>query len=80
MRSSRPIMGLAIFPESTGSIPETSTPGNATSAPAEASRAMATYRQLLDWVRKPCDFLTDEQRALILGGTPERYLGAFGLR
>ncbi|HLZ08117.1 MAG TPA: hypothetical protein VKT80_05970 [Chloroflexota bacterium] len=41
---------------------------------------MATYRQLLDWVRKPCDFLTDEQRALILGGTPERYLGAFGLR
>jgi len=40
----------------------------------------ATYRQLLDWVRKHCDFLTDEQRALILGGTAEQYLAGFGLR
>ena len=33
-----------------------------------------TYRQLLDFVRKHCDFLTDEQRAAILGGNAERAL------
>jgi predicted TIM-barrel fold metal-dependent hydrolase len=39
----------------------------------------ATYRQHLDWVRKHCDFLTDAQRADILGGTAERYLRKIGV-
>jgi L-fuconolactonase len=35
-----------------------------------------TYRQLFDWVRRHCAFLTDTQRADILGGTAERFLKA----
>jgi predicted TIM-barrel fold metal-dependent hydrolase len=38
----------------------------------------ATYRQLLDWVRNHCSFLTDAQRAAILGGNAERYLKVAG--
>jgi len=33
-----------------------------------------TYRQLLDWVRRHCAFLSDEQKAAIVGGTAERFL------
>lgn len=33
-----------------------------------------TYRQLLDWVRRHCAFLSDDQKARILGGTAERFL------
>jgi predicted TIM-barrel fold metal-dependent hydrolase len=33
-----------------------------------------TYRQLLDWVRKHCEFLSAEQKAGILGGNAERFL------
>jgi predicted TIM-barrel fold metal-dependent hydrolase len=38
----------------------------------------ATYQQLLDWVRTHCAFLSDEQRALILGGTAEKFLKTLG--
>ena len=34
----------------------------------------ATYRQWLDWVRRHCPFLTEEQRAEVLGGAAERVL------
>lgn len=37
-----------------------------------------TYRQLLDWVRRHCHFLTDVQRNQILGGTAERFLQTVG--
>ena len=37
-----------------------------------------TYRQLLDWVRRHCSFLSDGQRAAILGGTAERFLATVG--
>lgn len=33
-----------------------------------------TYRQLLDWVRRHCAFLSAEQKALVLGGTARRFL------
>jgi len=33
-----------------------------------------TYRQLLDWVRRHCTFLSAEQKALVLGGTTRRFL------
>jgi hypothetical protein len=33
-----------------------------------------TYRQLLDWVRRHCSFLSHEQKTQILGGTAERFL------
>jgi predicted TIM-barrel fold metal-dependent hydrolase len=39
----------------------------------------ATYRQHLDWIRKHCAFLTDEQRADILGGTAQRFLASVGV-
>jgi predicted TIM-barrel fold metal-dependent hydrolase len=35
-----------------------------------------TYRQLLDWVRRHCAFLSDEQRAAVVGRTAERFLEA----
>jgi predicted TIM-barrel fold metal-dependent hydrolase len=38
----------------------------------------ATYRQLLDWVRRHCQFLTAEQKDLICGGTAERFLRTIG--
>ena len=34
-----------------------------------------TYNQCLDQFRRHCDFLTDEQRADILGGTAARLMG-----
>jgi predicted TIM-barrel fold metal-dependent hydrolase len=34
----------------------------------------ATYRQLLDWVRRHCPFLSRPQRAEVLGGAAERVL------
>lgn len=37
----------------------------------------ATYRQLLDIVRVHCPFLTDQQRADLLGGAAERFLAQF---
>ncbi len=33
-----------------------------------------TYRQLLDWVRRHCDFLTVEQKSQVLGGNAERFI------
>jgi predicted TIM-barrel fold metal-dependent hydrolase len=39
-----------------------------------------TYRQLLDWVRRHSAFLTDEQRAGIIGGNAERFLKEAGVK
>ena len=36
-----------------------------------------TYRQLLDYVRVHCAFLSEDQRAAILGGNAERFLAQF---
>lgn len=33
-----------------------------------------TYRQLLDWVRRHCEFLSAEDKAKIVGGNAERFL------
>lgn len=33
-----------------------------------------TYRQLLDWVRRHCAFLTAEQKQMILGGAAQKFL------
>jgi hypothetical protein len=38
----------------------------------------ATYRQLLDWVRRHCPFLSEAQRAEVLGGAAERVLRELG--
>ena len=35
-----------------------------------------TYRQLLDWVRRHCAFLSEDQKAAIVGRTAERFLKA----
>jgi predicted TIM-barrel fold metal-dependent hydrolase len=37
-----------------------------------------TYRQHVDWVRKHCEFLTDEQRQCLLGGAAEKFLEEVG--
>jgi predicted TIM-barrel fold metal-dependent hydrolase len=39
--------------------------------------SLATYTQLLDVVRRHCPFLTDAQRADVLGGAAERFLAQF---
>jgi len=38
----------------------------------------ATYRQLLEYVRRRCDFLTEAQLADVLGGTAERLIRSVG--
>jgi predicted TIM-barrel fold metal-dependent hydrolase len=38
----------------------------------------ATYRQLLDWVRQHCGFLSEEERGEVLGGAAERVLRELG--
>ncbi|MBI2940072.1 MAG: amidohydrolase [Chloroflexi bacterium] len=37
-----------------------------------------TYRQLLDYVRRHCAFLTADQRQMVLGGAAERFLRGLG--
>jgi hypothetical protein len=41
-------------------------------------RAFCTYRQCVDYVRKHCGFLTDDEKALILGGNAADLIGLNG--
>ena len=37
--------------------------------------AWCTYRQAIDFIRRHCDFLSGEEKALILGGNAARLFG-----